>query len=59
MSVTFSLHLAVSGDALQLTAELLKIFVVGEQRDPAVFSSIAPRPVQTIHDPFAFYFSVG
>ncbi|XP_033703574.1 centromere protein X isoform X1 [Tursiops truncatus] len=49
----------VSGDALQLMAELLKIFVVGEQRDPAVFSSIPPRPVRIIHDRFAFYFSVG
>lgn len=33
VSVTRSLpHLAVSGDALQLTAELLKVFVVGERR---------------------------
>lgn len=42
MLVTCSLRLAVSGDALQLMAELLKIFVVGEQRDPIVSSGSHP-----------------
>lgn len=53
--VTCSLRLAVSGDALQLMAELLKIFVVGEQRGPIASSGVPPRLVWTICDPFTFF----
>ncbi|XP_040100807.1 centromere protein X isoform X1 [Oryx dammah] len=45
----------VSGDALQLMAELLKIFVVGEQRDPISVLWVPPRLVWTIRDPFTFF----
>lgn len=53
--VTCSLRLAVSGDALQLMAELLKIFVVGEQRGPIASSGVPPRLVWVICDPFTFF----
>lgn len=45
--LTCSLHPAVSGDALQLVTELLKIFVVGELRDP---SSVLLCPTQAHPD---------
>lgn len=54
MLVTCSLRLAVSGDALQLVAELLKIFVVGEQRDSIMSSGSHPGLSGPFVIPFIF-----
>ena len=43
-AVTCPFHLAVSGDALLLTAELLKVFVVGEPRALGSWSACTSFP---------------